>query len=320
MVLPDALRASYFRQKYRFAGRHSAVKLCHWLRRSLNTGGAEQCYKNRFFGVPSHRCLQMTPSLGRCTQRCVFCWRATPETLGVGWEQTQPVDAPDPPSKIVDGCLEEQRGLLSGFGGNPRVDPGMLEEALNPVHAAISLEGEPTLYPLLGELVEEFLGRGFKTVFIVSNGTRPGVLSGLRREPSQLYISACAPDEETYRRTCRPMVGDGWARLLETLEYLESFSCPTVLRHTVLPKANMCNVEGYARLAELGNPTYIEVKAAMSVGSARARFGYEEMARFPEVMEFAERLAKESGYQLLDSHWPSNVVLLGRVEKPKRFY
>ena len=297
------------------------MKTCHWVRRSLNTGGAEHCYKERFYGIPCHRCLQMTPSLGRCLQSCVFCWRATPDDLGVEWDQTRFQEAEaEEPDAIVEGCLEAHRRGLTGFGGNPRVSEAMLGEALNPVHAAISLEGEPTLYPGLGGLVEAFLDHSFRSVFIVTNGLRPDILAGLDLEPSQLYVSVCAPDEETYRRTCRPLIPDGWSRLMETLELLRSFSCPTVLRHTLVPKLNMADPAGYARLAEIADATYLEPKAAMSVGFARRRFGYEEMAWHSDVRAFAEALAAESGYRILDEQPLSSIVQLSKLEKPMRLY
>jgi len=319
--VPEELRQVYRRQGYKLVGDHSAVKTCHWTRRSLNTRGAEHCYKERFYGIPCHRCLQMTPSLGRCLQSCVFCWRATPGDLGVDWDQTRfPEAEAEEPNAVVEGCLEAQRQALSGFGGNPRVSEAMLGEALRPVHAAISLEGEPTLYPRLGELVEAFFDRGFRSVFIVTNGLHPDALAGLGREPSQLYVSVCAPDEETYRRTCRPLVPDGWGRLMETLELLGSFSCPTVLRHTLVPGLNMVDAAGYARLAERADATYLEPKAAMSVGFARRRFGYEDMAWHSDIRAFAEALAAESGYRIVDEHPPSSIVLLSRLEKPKRLY
>jgi tRNA wybutosine-synthesizing protein 1 len=320
MGLPEELRSLYYRQKYRMIGEHSAVKTCHWVSRSLNTKGEENCYKNKFYGIPTHRCLQMTPSLGHCTQSCLFCWRATPETLGVGWEQTQMVENPDDPDSIIDGCLAAHRKLIYGFGGNPRVDPDMYEEALEPVHAAISLEGEPTLYPRLGELVEAYKARGFKSVFIVSNGTKPELLKELSCEPSQLYISLCAPDEETYEKTCRPMESGAWEKVLESIELLDSFSCPTVLRNTLVPKLNMHSPEKYGRLAELGNVTYMEPKAAMSVGAARDRFGYREMAWFSDIQGFAAEVAESCSYNVVDEHRFSNIVLLSRLEKPIRLY
>ncbi len=309
-----------FNRGYRMVGGHSAVKTCHWVGRSLKTGGAEHCYKQRFYGVPCHRCLQMTPSLGHCTQSCLFCWRETPETVGVGWDQVSPIAHGDDPETIVEGCIKVHRDLIYGYGGSPDVLKGMLGEALSPIHAAISLEGEPTLYPKLGELVEAFHVKGFKTVFIVTNGTRPEVLKELTKEPSQLYVSVCAPDEETYRETCRPMIPGAWGKLMETLDLLQSFSCPTVLRHTLVPKLNMRNVEGYARLAERSNATYIEPKAAMSVGAARGRFGYDEMAWHSEIRRFAEELSRTSGYKVIDEQSISSVVLLSRMERPIRLY
>jgi tRNA wybutosine-synthesizing protein 1 len=319
--VPDELRQVYRKQGYHLVGGHSAVKTCHWVRRSLNTGGAEHCYKERFYGVPCHRCLQMTPSLGHCLQSCVFCWRATPEDIGVSWDQTRfREDEVEEPDTIVEGCLEAHRRAMTGFGGNPKVPKTMLEEAMHPIHAAISLEGEPTLYPRLSELVESFYGHGFKTVFIVTNGLRPDVLANLSCEPSQLYISVCAPDEETYRSTCRPLVPNGWNRLMETLDLLGGFSCPTVLRHTLVPKLNMHDPAGYARLAEKADATYLEPKAAMSVGYARKRFGYDEMAWHEDIRGFAKALAAESAYNILDEQPLSSIVLLSKLKKPKKLY
>ncbi|MFV2040427.1 MAG: 4-demethylwyosine synthase TYW1, partial [Candidatus Hydrothermarchaeales archaeon] len=48
-------------QKYHLVGGHSAVKGCHWLKESLVRG--RECYKAKFYGISSHRCLQMTPAV-----------------------------------------------------------------------------------------------------------------------------------------------------------------------------------------------------------------------------------------------------------------
>ncbi len=308
------------RQRYRLVGDHSAVKTCTWVGKALRTGGAEHCYKQRFYGIPTHRCLQMTPSLGHCTQSCVFCWRATPETLGVGWEQTQPINDGDDPDAIVEGAIAAHRKLIYGWGGNPKVSDQFLKEALEPVHAAISLEGEPTLYDRLDDLVQSFKNHGFRTIFIVTNGTDPEALRSLGTEPSQLYVSLCAPDEETYAATCRPMIPGAWAKVIETLDLLHSFRCPTVLRQTLVPKLNMNNIPGYAKLALRAEPTYIEPKGAMSVGFARQRFAYEEMASFEQIKAFAAKLSEETGYSAIDEQYESNIVLLSRLEKPINLY
>jgi tRNA wybutosine-synthesizing protein 1 len=209
---------------------------------------------------------------------------------------------------------------LYGFGGNPRVELEMYNEALDPVHAAISLEGEPTLYPLLGELVEAYKNRGFKSVFLVTNGTRPETLKELSYEPTQLYVSLCAPDKETYEKICRPMVSDAWEKTVETIELLESFNCPTVLRNTLVPSLNMHSPEKYGKMAEFGNVTYIEPKGAMSVGAARGRFGYDEMAWFSQIHDFAADIAESCSYNVVDEHEHSNIVLLSRLENPIKLY
>jgi tRNA wybutosine-synthesizing protein 1 len=318
--VPGELRSRYVKQRYRLVGDHSAVKTCTWVGKALRTEGREHCYKQRFYGVPTHRCLQMTPSLGHCTQSCVFCWRATPETLGVGWEQTQPISGGNDPDEIVEGAIAAHRKLIYGWGGNPNVTEQYLKEALEPVHAAISLEGEPTLYDRLGDLVASFKAHGFRSVFIVTNGTKPEALASLGTEPSQLYVSLCAPDEATYADTCRPMTPGAWEKVMKTLDLLHSFKCPTVIRQTLVPKLNMNNVQGYAELVKRAEPTYVEPKGAMSVGFARQRFSYDEMAGFEQIKEFSEKLAAETGYKAIDEQLESNIVLLSRREKPINLY
>ena len=61
------------RQHYAIIGKHTGVKLCHWMKQSLLFG--RECYKQTFYGINSHRCLQMTPTVTHCTQMCLFCWR-----------------------------------------------------------------------------------------------------------------------------------------------------------------------------------------------------------------------------------------------------
>ena len=76
------------------------------------------------------------------------------------------------PKEIVDSCIKAQIRKLSGFGGNERVNLKKLKEAQEPQHFAISLSGEPTLYPHLSELIKE-LHKKDKTTFLVTNGQHP---------------------------------------------------------------------------------------------------------------------------------------------------
>lgn len=224
----------------------------------------------------------------------------------------------DSPELIVDGCIDAQERILTGYGGNSRTNLRKHMEARNPRHVAISLAGEPTLYENLGELLRNFHNRGF-TTFLVSNGTLPSALARLEYEPTQLYVSVCAPDEETYKAVCRPQVTGAWIRLNETLKNLRNFKCPTVMRITIVRNLNLKNASGYSELVKKANPTYIEVKAYMHVGFSRLRLGFEGMPSYEEIKEFSGTLAKKTGYNLIDESIESRVVLLSRLEKAVRF-
>ena len=299
-------------QKYHLVGRHSAVKRCRWLYESLLRD--RPCYKQKFYGIKSHQCIQMTPSVLHCTLRCLFCWRAQSGDLNLKWEETGTPQW-DEPGEVVKGSIEAHLKLLSGYKGNPKTNMKKYREALTPRHAAISLAGEPTLYPHLGDLIKTFHGRGFTTL-LVSNGTVPEALSKLSEEPTQLYVSVCAFDEKTFLETCRPQMPSAWKKLNETLSLLPSFKCPTAIRLTLVRHLNMKNPELYARLIEKSNATYVEPKAYMHVGFSRLRLGFENMPTHLEVRDFAVQLAEEAGYNVLDEASDSRVVLLSRLGKP----
>lgn len=291
---------------------HSAVKTCRWLYQSLVHD--RPCYKQQFYGIRSHRCLQMTPTVAQCNQKCRFCWRIQSGDKKIRWNEMAPNEWDDPES-IVEACLETQRKLVSGYKGNPNVTINAFREASEPKHVAISLAGEPTLYPHLSELIQCFNKRNM-TTFLVSNGTNPDALTQLSQEPTQLYISLCASNEETHKRTCRPQIPNAWKKLCETLSLLSSFKCPTVLRITLTKELNMRNPEQYARLIAKANPTYVEPKAYMHVGFSRLRLSYSSMPLHEEIRLFATRLADQTGYKILREAPESRVVLLSQLNKP----
>jgi tRNA wybutosine-synthesizing protein 1 len=303
------------KQKYHFVGRHSAVKRCRWLHETVVHD--RPCYKQKFYGIKTHQCIQMTPAVFYCTQKCLFCWRAQSGELQTEWNETK-MPMTDPPEEIVEGSIKAQLAILSGYKGNEKTNEQKLKEALRPKHAAISLSGEPTLYRNLGELIRAFHRRGF-TTFLVSNGTVPSALAELNEEPTQLYISVCAPDEESYKRICRPQIPKAWEKLNETLALLPSFKCPTVFRITSVRGLNMGGVKGYGELVEKAKPAYVEAKAYMHVGFSRRRLDFENMPIHREIREFAAQLAAETTYDIIDESEESRVVLLSRLGKPKRF-
>jgi len=64
-----------------------------------------------------------------------------------------PPDKVAPPDVIVGNLMEERRRLIMGHYGDERNDKSKLDESLLPSHYAISLSGEPTMYPQLPELI-----------------------------------------------------------------------------------------------------------------------------------------------------------------------
>jgi len=291
-------------QHYSVVGRHSAVKLCHWLKKSILDEGF--CYKQQFYGISSHRCLQMTPAVVWCTQKCIFCWRNTERTLGTELPEF------DEPKEIIDSAIKAQRQLISGFGGIPeRINMLKFKEAQNPNQAAISLAGEPTIYPKISGLIGEFTRREF-TTFLVTNGTLPERIEAMDNLPTNLYVSIDAPNEEIYKRTCNPILEDGWGRLTRTVELFPSLDTRKVIRLTLVRDFNYVDPKLYSNLLELAEPDFIEVKSYMHVGSSRERLSEDNMLKFNEIMEFSRILADEISYKVKDWKEDSRVVLLAK--------
>ena len=314
-LVPEQLLQALRKQKYHRVGAHSAVKRCKWFYESL-TGG-RSCYKQKFYGIKSHQCIQMSPALFYCTQQCLFCWRAQNGDLQISWDELN-LPEWDPPEEIAQGILKAQNRVLSGYKGHPKTDPQKFREAFRPKHVAISLTGEPTLYEPLGELIRTLHAKGL-TTFLVSNGNLPNKLSTLTTEPTQLYVSVCASNEALFKQVCRPQIPGAWEHLNESLAFLQSFRCPTVIRSTLVKDLNMQDIEGYAKIVEKAEPTYIEAKAYMHVGFSSLRLGFDKMPSHKEVYEFARRLSDKTGYKILDESPDSRVVLLSKREKAIRF-
>jgi len=292
------------KHQYRIIGRNAGVKICLWTKRSLVDKGI--CYKEKFYGIKSHRCLQMSPSLMNCTYSCTFCWRL---------HELYPKisdDIFDEPEETVEKSILTQRVLLSGFKGNKNINMKKFEESQNPNQVAISLVGEPLLYSKIYDLIEEYKKRNF-TTFVVSNGSVPEKIAEIR--PTQLYISMNAPDEETFKKICRPLIKDAWKMYNETLEiFSKRTDIKRVIRLTMIKDFNTHNIEGYAKLIEKAEPDVIECKSFMFVGGSRHEEGLslDKMLTMKEILEFSEGLQKRTGYKIKDYKEESRVALLTR--------
>ncbi len=307
--MDDRVKADLERQGYRVVGSHSAIKPCFYCKSGLK--GTDLCYKNTFYGIKSWRCLQMSVAVQFCNNKCTFCWRDT-NYFTPTWHG--PVDEPN---FIIDKALEEHRKYLQGFKGNPNVDKKLFEEAMSPLHVALSLTGESVMYPRMPELIEAFHKRGM-TTYLVTNGLSPDMLQKLlEHQPTQLYITLGAPDEESYIKTCRPAVKNPWQKIQESLALLPKFK-RSVIKLTLVKGMNMVSPEKYAELIRKASPTFIEVKAGMVVGHAQYRLEIEAMPTYAEMKAFAENISQRSGYKIIDSKLNSRVLLLMKEDTKDR--
>ncbi|MFW5946453.1 MAG: 4-demethylwyosine synthase TYW1 [Candidatus Natronoplasma sp.] len=286
---------------YALTGEESGAKLCHWVGEKLMSG--DSCYKEDFYGIDCHRCLQMSPALDICNQSCLFCWR---------YQDHYDKDKIefDDPKEIVERSLQAQKELVSGFGGEERCSKKMWEEAREPNQVAISLAGEPTVYPHLGELIKEYEKRGM-TTFLVTNGTKPGMLEDLDHLPTQLYITLAAPNRDIFQKLCVPKSKDLWDKLNHSLEILGSLDTRTVVRLTLVDGWNIGWGSEYAELLKKADPDFVEAKGYVFVGDSRRRMSINNMPSHQTVRGFAEKLSRLIGREMLQEKERSRVVLIG---------
>lgn len=302
------------KQGYRLVGNHSAIKVCLWTKKSLISQGV--CYKQKFYGINSHRCVQMTPSLPYCTLRCQWCWRDIEHTTPRWTGRT------DPPNKIIKECIQAHVKYLQGFGGNKNANKKKYCEAQKPLHFAISLAGEPTLYPELPSLIKELKKQKISS-FLVTNGTNPGMLNKLKQEntlPTQLYITLPAPNQEVFKKMCSPLIKNRWEKILESLRIMNELKSKTrtTIRLTLAKNKNMILPGEYAKLIRTADPWFIELKAYMHVGYSKKRMEIKDMPRHNEIKEFSQEIAKHTGYKIIDEQPISRVVLLMKKDREDR--
>ncbi len=310
------------KQGYRFVGNHSAVKICRWTKKSLIDEGV--CYKEQFYGIKAHLCCQMTPWLG-CPNKCIHCWRA----IELDFNKFINKEKIDSPSEVIEGCIKAQRKLIEGFKILPetkdktpsRANMEKWKEAQEPMQFAISLSGEPTAYPMIGDLIEELRKRG-KTSFLVTNGLYPEKIKELIEKnqlPTQLYVSVNTSNKKLYQGFHRSSKKDAWERLSKTLGLLPDIGCRTVFRMNLVRELNMKKefIQEFAELIKKSRPLFIELKGYMSVGFARERLGYDKMPSHEEMKEFSKKLvivlnSLGEEYKILGEKIESRVFVLGK--------
>ncbi|XP_037436343.1 S-adenosyl-L-methionine-dependent tRNA 4-demethylwyosine synthase-like [Triticum dicoccoides] len=309
MVTP-IIRASLEKQGYKIVGSHSGVKICRWTKSQLRGRGG--CYKHSFYGIESHRCMEATPSLA-CANKCVFCWRHHTNPVGKSWKWKM-----DDPLDIVNTAIDEHRKMVKQMKGVPGVKPERLAEGLSPRHCALSLVGEPIMYPEINTLVDDLHRRHIST-FLVTNAQFPEKIKALK-PITQLYVSVDAATKESLKAVDRPLFSDFWERFLDSLKSLHDKDQRTVYRLTLVKGWNVEEIDAYANLLKLGQPDFIEIKGVTYCGSsATSKLTMENVPWHADVKEFSEVLASKSGgiYELACEHVHSCCVLLAKVDKFK---
>ncbi|GET85806.1 hypothetical protein, conserved [Leishmania tarentolae] len=284
-LLYPKLRQNLEKQGYRLVGSHSGVKLCRWTKSMLRGRGG--CYKHTFYNINSSQCMEMTPSLA-CANKCVFCWRhhTNPVSRHFRWKQ-------DPPELLIAQGMAGHYQMIKQMRGVPGVTPERLATAMQIRHCALSLVGEPIMYPQINGFCD-LLHKHHISSFMVTNAQFPEQLRDLK-PVVQLYLSIDAPTPEELKRIDRPLFEDYWDRCLSCVKELAKKQQRTVFRLTLVNQYNTENVKAYADLVEMGQPDFIEVKGVTYCGTSNSSTlnMKDNVPRHDEVIGFCKALCDE---------------------------
>ena len=307
-MISDMQRKLWEKQHYKIVGNHSAVKTCGWTKNMIKGEGG--CYKLTFYGIMSNQCMQMSTSMS-CANRCTFCWRDEKAPVSKEWKWET-----DDPDFIFEKSKEAHQRLLEGYGGYEKRNKGAFEKSKIIKHVALSLTGEPIMYPRINELIERFHKDGVST-FLVTNAQYPEQIKNLK-PITQLYISLDAATKDLLKEVDKPLFLDYWERLNKSLKYMKRKKQRTCIRLTMIKGINMKDAEDYAMMIKKADPDFIEVKAYVFVGASRERLEMDNMPLHEEVVEFSRILNKYlDEYDLASEHIPSRVVLLAKKKFKK---
>lgn len=305
------------KMNYGLVGKHSAVQVCRWTKSAIR--GHSPCWKEKFYGISSAGCVQMTPSVLWCEHNCIHCWR--PLEMYKGGDIKKDVGILDEPKEIINGIIEVRKKLLAGFKGRKNMDKKNFDEMVNPRLFTMSLSGEATLYSRLGEMFKEIRRRGAVS-FLVTNGINPEAIREMARGgknelPTQIVLSTNAPNEKLYKLWHRSRDKNAWKKFNETVDLMKELngSVRRAIRLTLVRDNvgggkfgkfnNMSkeNVGEYARLIIRAEPDLIHIKGFKSVGYSRERLAYDKQPWFKDIIDYAKLIEEE----------------LGRLDKDKKF-
>lgn len=124
----------------------------------------------------------------------------------------------DPPETLIEGFMSNHYKMVKQMRGVPGVQPHRFAEANQIRHCALSLVGEPIMYPRINEFVA-MLHRRHISSYMVTNAQFPDAIRTL--DPvTQLYVSVDAATPETLKAIDRPLFPDFWQRFIDSLNAL----------------------------------------------------------------------------------------------------
>merc|ERR1712232_1097746 len=218
---------------------------------------------------------------------------------------------------VREGIANHQK-MIRECKGIPGVKPDRYNEAMTVKHCALSLVGEPIMYPRINEMLKDLHDRRIST-FLVTNAQFPEAIHSLA-PVTQLYVSCDAAAPHELKAIDRPLFADFWERYLESLRAIREKRQRTVYRLTLVKDKNMSTPEAYAKLVALGEPDFIEIKSVTFCGESKASSltmgnvpWHEEVRTFAEAMLSYEGL--DADYELACEHQHSCIVLIAH----KRF-
>jgi len=233
---------------------------------------------------------------------------------------------------VFNGLVQNHYDMIKQFKGVPGVTPEALAEAKKLRHAALSLVGEPIMYPEMDKFIGMLHENGISS-FLVTNGTFPECIASIRTV-TQLYLSVDAPTEKSHKQVDRPLFKDAWARFLKSCENLSKRKERTIFRLTMVKGWNDDEIEQYAQLVQLGRPDFIEIKGVTYCGNSWAGntednqvLALKNVPFHEEVVEMCQIIVASINellgddpdlhYEISSEHAHSNCVL---ITNKKKFY
>lgn len=177
-------------------------------------------------------------------------------------------------------------------------------------HCALSLVGEPIIYPRINEFLDALHAKGISS-FMVTNAQFPQQMETLR-PCTQLYISIDGADKDELKAVDRPLFGDFYERFLTCIDMLRAKKQRTVFRLTLVNGWNDAQLGKYVELVRRGRPDFIEIKGVTYCGDSKASpLTIKHCPYHAQVREYCLRMAEQlDGYDVACEHAHSNCVLI----------